>query len=107
MTFDRFNNRSKVKTKKTHRGRVLPTGVKYAEPFAFRDLRLSAKLTQSDLAKKMSVTERAISQWERGEKRIHPAWYLLAQYVVTEILYHDDVATEKKETKKNGKSKKI
>lgn len=81
-----------------HAGRAPRLNSIVVDSSNFKKIRDSSGLSQKELSEKMLVSDRAIIQWEAGERRIHPAFNLLAEYVVAEFI-------SKKKTIKNKKKK--
>lgn len=54
-------------------------------PGEIRDARLSADLTQATAAKLVYSSLNAWSQWERGERKMHPAIWELFQIKSSQI----------------------
>lgn len=70
---------------KPYRGRALREGAVVVDKVNLIKLRESAGLSQKELSEKMLVSARAVIMWESGERRIHPAFFKLAEYVVGDI----------------------
>lgn len=65
---------------------------------AFKSLRISAQLTQEDIAKKLGVSKTAVSYWEREDRPEKPRptrAYKLAEVLGCSVVDFSDLAPEK------------
>lgn len=60
--------------------------IKNPEPDQIRAARLSAELTQESAAKLVYSSLNAWSQWERGERKMHPAIWELFQIKTQQLI---------------------